>query len=410
MVINYKILGGIIVKKGVLCSFLASMLLISSALTSNIQAKEVLDSEEMVVAEKLTIQQNVPKIIEYLTTQEKGNYSGLYQDKNEIVVLFKKTPSDTLAREIEDILGKSVKLTFKESKYSEDEINEYAEVLFENIDKEKSGVISISTSIKDQKIQIGVAEESGKTKFLSNETQISMLAEKNNIPQDLLHFQTQKSPEALVDRASIKVRPVNAGVMINFEGKGFCTNGYSAKDSSGNHYLVSAGHCSDEIGQTVNQSYKNDNKIGKVYENAFSSGTKADALSIKVKSSMTTPWIYTTNKVNDYNIVGQQVADWEGMEVCTSLGNTDKELCGWVKSTNWSGFIAGLTWLNNQKTLSINAADLGDSGSPVFTFGKKKNVAIYGIISASDGEVTLMSHVKNINSELGIKPIFGKEQ
>ncbi len=408
MVINYKLLGGIIVKKGVLCSLLASMLLISSAFTSNIQAKEVLDSE--VVAEKLAIQQNVPKVIEYLTVHEKENYSGLYQDSDEIVILFKKTPNDTLRREIKDMLGKGVKLTFKESEYSEGEINRYVEVLYENIDKEKSGVLSISTSIKDQKIQIGLAEESGKPKLLSNETQISMLAENHNIPQELLRFETQKSPEPLVDRASIKVRPVNAGVMINFEGKGFCTNGYSAKDSSGNHYLVSAGHCSDEIGQTVNQSYKNDNKIGKVYENAFSYGTKADALSIKVKSSMTTPWIYTTNRVNDYNIVGQQIADWEGMEICTSLGNTDKELCGWVKSTNWSGFVGGLTWLKNQKTLSIDVADVGDSGSPVFTFGAKKNVAIYGIISATDGKVTVMSHVKNINSELGIKPILGKEQ
>ncbi|GIN99800.1 hypothetical protein J5TS2_04690 [Brevibacillus halotolerans] len=46
----------------------------------------------------------------------------------------------------------------------------------------------------------------------------------------------------------------------------------------------------------------------------------------------------------------------------------------------------------------------------MFTFGAKKNVAIYGIISATDGKVTVMSHVKNINSKLGITPILGKEQ
>ena len=220
----------------------------------------------------------------------------------------------------------------------------------------------------------------------------------------MIKFEKVEPSEFLVDRASIKVRPVSAGVQMNFVGTGFCTVGFSAK-IGGKYYLVSAGHCNRIAGQDVAQSYKAPNKIGTASDNSLFWGSTADAVLVKVASNLTTPWVYADGKEKAWKIVGKQNIDWEGMGVCSSLGESDTQMCGRVISTDTTTVTLTGEFLVRQKETNL-IAQPGDSGSPVVTDGYDEDeVYIYGIVSSGINNISHVTWVEYIELKLGIDVI-----
>ncbi|KNB71733.1 S1 family peptidase [Brevibacillus reuszeri] len=248
-----------------------------------------------------------------------------------------------------------------------------------------------------------------------NKKSIKKFMNSDSIDNELINFVKVERAESKIDRASIKLRPVSGGAQMNYEGSGFCTVGFSAKDSKGNYFLVSSGHCASAVGQKVNQSYTTNNNIGTVYKKVFDYGGSVDASLVKVDSSLTTPYILTTSgssyDASGYKIIGEQINDWEGMGVCTSLGETDKQMCGWVEETNASVLAWG-AYLIGQKKVSIPVIN-GDSGSPVGAPDSKvtSNLNIYGIVSAgTQGKnVAYLTYIGNIKAQTGITTIVGSK-
>ncbi|MGE7270918.1 S1 family peptidase [Brevibacillus panacihumi] len=371
--------------------------------------------------ERIETQKNIPKVIEYLESDFDENYAGLYVDQENggiVNIGFYSIPDKNKLSKVSKILGKEAIVKYSEVNYSRNDLENVVNLISETIEKNEDDIVTISSSFADQQVIVGYAtdEKSARKKISDNihKNSLSRL-NANEFDDNVFKFVKTKRPDSMIDRASIKVRPVSGAVQMNFEGSGFCTNGFSAKDSQNVYYLVSAGHCASEVGQNVNQSYQNDNYIGTVQKKIFNWGGTVDVSLVKVTSSLTTPNILTTSGNNwnasGYKIIGEQTSDWEGMGVCTSLGETDTQMCGWVQETNasvlaWGGYLTG------QKKVNIPVVN-GDSGSPVGAPDSKvtSNLNIYGIVSAgTKGQnVAYLSYIGNIKSQAGITTIVGSK-
>lgn len=304
----------------------------------HVQAQDVNEKELFITPiesdkfwERMETQKRIPKLMEFLKSKYEGNYAGLYVDQENggvVNIGFYSIPGEDELSKVTKLLGKDVKVKYNKVKYSRDKLDGIVNELSAIIDNTEDNIVSISTSFSNQKVIIGYTddEEKAKDQIFSELQSKSLKRSLNNeqLDEELFRFVKTERAETAIDRASIKVRPVSGAVQINFEGTGFCTNGFSAKDKKGNHYLVSAGHCASDVGQKVNQSYKNDNFIGTVEKKIFDWGGSVDVSLVKVSSSLTTPSILTTSgndyNANGYKIIGEQISDWEGMGVCASLG------------------------------------------------------------------------------------------
>lgn len=366
----------------------------------------------------MEIQKRIPDLIEYLEKKFDDNYAGLYVDQEHggiIHIGFHSIPQKDELNKVRDILGEDVEVEYDEVKYSKEDLDKVVEELSVNIDRFEKNVASISSSFKDQSVIVGYTEDESEAKDSIEKGLNKKSIRKMTIDESLIKFEQTEKIEPKIDRAQIKVRPVPGAAQMNYSGSGFCTNGFSAKDSnSSTYFLVSAGHCADNTGQQVLQSYNKDNLIGTVHKKIFYWGSSVDVSLVKVKSDLTTHNILTTSGNNydeaGYQIIGEQINDWEGMGVCTSLGQSDTQMCGFVQGTNESVYALG-SHLKNQKKVSLKVVN-GDSGSPVGVPDSKntKKLYLYGIVSAarSNESVTYLTYIGNIKAETGIKVITGK--
>lgn len=412
-------------KKKVLSS-VCGFLLVGSVLATQAYIPEVSFAEEQGITSfegvdenyllRIEIQKEIPKLIDFLSKEYADTYSGLYVDKIDGSVVnigFKTIPNDLDTAELNEILGNKAKVNIFEAKFSYDDLGNINDMITNSISKSDKNIVSINTSFENQQIMVGFSddiEQARNTVLQTFGNQRSLNNEK--IDEKLIKFVKKETLKPIVDRASIKVRPVAGGVQMNFDGVGFCTNGFSAKNAKGTkYYLVSAGHCSNgKQGTTVKQSYQKDNYVGFVVQNDLYWSTPSDSLVVEVPSTLATPYIYTSSGgATGYKIIGENVGDYEGMGVCTSLGEQDTQMCGVVTDTSATVYTKKpYNRIIKQKETNLRGIP-GDSGSPVFTFIDDKNVAIYGIASTADndGKVLNVTHIKYIKEEEHIVPLLG---
>ncbi|QDS33743.1 hypothetical protein [Brevibacillus brevis] len=368
--------------------------------------------------DRMETQKRIPDLIKYLEKEFDDNYAGIYVDQENggiVHIGFYSIPQKEELNKVEDILGEDVEVEYDEVKYSEEDLDKVVEEISLSIDKSEENIVNISSSFKDQSVIVGYTEDESEAKDSVEKSLSKKSIRKMDLDESLIKFEQTEKIEPKIDRAQIKVRPVPGAAQMNFSGSGFCTNGFSAKDSnSSTYFLVSAGHCAESTGQQVFQSYDKDNLIGTVHTKIFHWGSSVDVSLVKVKSGLTTHNILTSSgskyDESGYQIIGEQISDWEGMGVCTSLGQSDTQMCGFVQGTNESVYAFG-GHLKNQKKVGLKVVN-GDSGSPVGAPDSKntKKLYLYGIVSAakSNESVAYLTYIGNIKAETGIKTITGK--
>jgi hypothetical protein len=198
------------------------------------------------------------------------------------------------------------------------------------------------TSITDNKIHIYITK--GKERL---EEEISK------------HFNIEDFKIYVVESTSIEntsrttsYDPLWGGLRINnTTASSMCTSAFSAYDSNGNYYYVSAGHCGS-VGDTFSQGGV---IIGNVSDSVDASGV--DALLIPISSSKASTKIYDNDAYQNYVVAGGWMRgdDVVGEPVCVSGATSDDVDCG-----TFEGYTLGYA------RSSITSIQGGDSGAPVY--------------------------------------------
>jgi hypothetical protein len=360
------------------------------------------DDEEAEMNRRVTVQDKLPNILNSINNQTSEKIATMYIDQaaGGIVKLGFKDITKINKASILSLFDKSDRVEISQIKYSQqdlDELHKHIDSSIKELIEKGIGIVSVETDIKSQKVIINVENTS-----TSVENELNKM-----FNPEMISIRVDKKKENF-DRASDKYRAVSGGPMISMGSSG-CTNGFSAKNSSGAYYLITAGHCFSGSGAAVYQSYFSgtDRQVGTTsYSNVYW-GTTADAGSISVNSAVTTSWISDGNTAQKYSIASRQLSDSVGLMVCSSLGYTNTDVCSTVASTDYS-YLGGTTWFSHHRKTNITVAQAGDSGSPVYVASCNcgNYVAIYGIVTAgSTGSDTEVAYITNIESELGVSAL-----
>jgi hypothetical protein len=297
----------------------------------------------------------------------------------------------------------TTQINIYQAKYSTEDLDKLHETIdgqMKNLVDKGLPITSVGNDLKNQKIVIGLQ--------YTNENIQNEL--KTLFNPDMLSFKVEKNKNLKYSRWEDVYRAVSGGPQVDFAGTGWCTNGFSATDSSGSYYLISAGHCMSYAGEPVTQGVLNGRNqlVAYANRNTFTWGSSADASASKVDPSNATSWISSSYSAQATLLSSRQLNDYVGLVVCFSLGETDTNVCSTVSDTNYSYFAGGKYFTNHRKT-NLTIAQPGDSGSPVYTScGSCGNYgAIYGIVTAGDsGSDTEVAYITNIESQLGVSALL----
>ncbi|MFB4166002.1 S1 family peptidase [Alteribacillus sp. JSM 102045] len=174
-----------------------------------------------------------------------------------------------------------------------------------------------------------------------------------------------------------------------------CTTAYPAKNTKGQYFMVTAGHCSDpSVGWAQGGEY-----IGNMSTVHWQFGDEVDAGGIYIgdSSSAATSEIYGSS----YNLTNLE--KWEneklGQMVCKSGGNSGIT-CGTLQDNRVSFYYEGMLFKNFRGT-DVYARNQ-DSGGTVY-----RGEALLGTVSAEFGEYSMIySHARNAYEDIGLEPYF----
>lgn len=266
---------------------------------------------------------------------------------------------------------------------------------------EKKGVTvsSIGTKISENKLIITLEEfkESHKT----------TIKEMFNLKPSQVMFKQGDMP---IQARTSERDPLEAGLsIVNDSAGGACTSNISAQNSSGEYFLISAGHCGI-VGDTYTQGGRT---IGDVRQ-VVSMGGRSDAMAIEISSSLASDFLYTTSS-QAIQIANRQSesSSFEGEELCKS-GNTTGVTCGTVSNVNYTANYNGESYteqrLVEHDVTTSCMVDSGDSGGPVYD-----GSTIVGIVSGGtnlsggcDNESTdlIFTHIDNALGDLVLSGTF----
>lgn len=155
--------------------------------------------------------------------------------------------------------------------------------------------------------------------------------------------------------------PLRGGIALRLPG---CTVGFVGYRSP-DYYLLSAGHCIDQIGESV--QHANGVNLGTATHRSF--GLRMDAMAARLVSSYndstsTSRWVYHTDTSRAYQIQATQLEteDYDDMYVCKA-GKKTNLTCGPIVSRNYSpSYVPD----SSDFRLAQMCVDGGDSGGPVY--------------------------------------------
>lgn len=186
--------------------------------------------------------------------------------------------------------------------------------------------------------------------------------------------------------------PLRGSIKIEAAGDNPCSLGFKA-DLNGVEGFITSGHCADDnddVYQPTDDWPWNNNKIGKVTEDAFDGDTKCDCAFVDIDNGISiNPDIYVSDGLD---------------EVGTASVGTTISLGGYVNSPTTTSVYqsnvsvnTGSYWLRNH-VRTYAEADLGDSGGPAYIIGSTSK--LYGIISHNwDGD-HLFSNANYLDDEI----------
>lgn len=363
------------------------------------------ESETIEFDKRMKLQKDFPEKIKDIEKELSQTVESVYIDQldgGRLVVGFKDENLVSKMNLKKEYSSNEVK--FKHIKYSTSDLkNKKEEIVNARNDLESKGIriVGVGLSIEEEKVVIEI----------ENPTTEDIATLNSLFGEESIKIEKGEMKEPF-DRASNKYRPVAAGAQFNPQGY-FCTVGFSAKDSSNNNYLVTAGHCIDGSGLKVYQSYDPNattRLIGTTANESYNWNTKADAGLVSVSSTHTTSYLLSNQTTADMIISARQLNDYEGLLVCLSLGETNSHFCTKITDTDWEGLYNDLVWLKNQRK-TASGAKKGDSGSPVYAscgLNCGNYVAIYGLVSGGNSNTTIISYITNIEEALGVSVITDK--
>ncbi|MBD2866935.1 chymotrypsin family serine protease [Paenibacillus oceani] len=192
---------------------------------------------------------------------------------------------------------------------------------------------------------------------------------------------------------------MESGLAIKNESENkMCTIAFSAKDSSGNKFVITAGHCSTNTGVTFSQGGTNFGTVTQTIDNA-----KVDALKIQLTNpSHASYFLYEPGG----NLGGGFIDETEQSEaiagdpVCFS-GYKSGVQCGTIINPDYT-FLPTFERVG----LANMLGEHGDSGSGIYGDQMFTTYNIHGVLSGIDSFNRIVySSITHVKSALGITPI-----
>nr|WP_237178971.1 trypsin-like serine protease [Paenibacillus sp. MMS18-CY102] len=281
----------------------------------------------------------------------------------------------------------SGKTKFFQAKYSEQELDQYVSGVWAKkaeIKQQGIGLISVSTDVINQTVIVGLADLDSQTQHILT----SLLPE---IPISIMKV------EAPQDTA------VRGGEKIISTSGSSCSVGFGAKDSSGQYYVITAGHCSRDYNVTTGKgTYKSGegwNYSGTYLGFASSHWSYyglSDSMGIAV-TSVTVKEMNLNGGLRTITSFQDSANDVVGQLVCKT-GYVTGATCGTLKSRNVGYDIDGSTFFNLRGDDTYS--DHGDSGGTVYS-----NSMVLGITKGSGGGYShVYSQVENVAKDLNVTP------
>ena len=185
-----------------------------------------------------------------------------------------------------------------------------------------------------------------------------------------------------IDHVTAKPRrmwDIIGGQALHFSA-GRCSVGFSARDSSGTRYVITAGHCTD-LGGTVSGA---GGTIGPVAGSSFP-GNDYGIIRVSSSTALSTPLVDRYSSGTDVTVIGSQVSR-VGDRICRS-GSTTGWRCGTVQGTNQTVNYGGGDIVRGLTRTSA-CAQPGDSGGPYVSDPVGGQVHAQGVLSGGSGNCT----------------------
>ncbi|MBD8499264.1 S1 family peptidase [Paenibacillus arenosi] len=388
-----------------------------------------LDSEKSTV-EKIVLQSNTENVTYedfYLTVEEKEILDRRFKHQNEYIPKLKQSAIRALTEEqfggiyvnqeeggvvyigikemaksnkdnlsfIKEIYGDTSNVKFINTRYSEEELLQTADALFNSKSLLSDAGIEIQYTALDtinNVVEVGLIN--------NTEENQKYLIEKYG---DKLTFYTADPSDFQNEGDQVTAtNPVQGGVQIlNDTAQKLCSVGFSAKSNAGEHFLVTAGHCygNGSLNTFYHPDKAHSNKIiaGGHIQHVKNSGN-VDAMLIGVHKDFVTNKVYFqyvgSKSLTSY---AKDSSEFVGQHVC--IASRSNDTCGTILSTSLS---AGP---NTNLTAASYMAIGGDSGGTIFG-----NSVLHGVHtgngSLSGNAVEVYSQVEHILKHFNIVPIL----
>lgn len=214
------------------------------------------EEEEQELDERINQQkEKIPFIKDYMEENLKEEFAGIYIDQRSggvVNIGFKAHAKSQVEKHLEELreLYEEDKLIIYFTEYSEDELNEIADHVFQNaasLEKRGLAIVSVTVDLPTQKINIGVKEKpSAKkaAKLLMEEIDEKAALVEMGFDADIFNIKEEEVRKAQA-RPDDKIRPIQAGLEIKNDTENrTCTSAFSAQKD--NHfYVITAGHCTE---------------------------------------------------------------------------------------------------------------------------------------------------------------------
>ncbi|WP_194542623.1 S1 family peptidase [Paenibacillus sp. JZ16] len=223
-----------------------------------------------------------------------------------------------------------------EAEYSEKEMEDAANLLRSNLSIVTElipSLLYINVDFINQEIQIGTIEKVNDADGLIVQ-KISEITRQNKNLFKIVTDPTSKTEDNL---RRDRIRPLQGGLTIDSAPStaGNCSTGYSALDSSGNPYIMTAAHCWYK--QPGTGIYQSDAYIG-TFSSIAHYGNNVDAAAIRVSSTnLLSNQVYNeTTRLTALQVPGNDVI---GEVVCISGRNRgETNPCGTLQGKSASAF------------------------------------------------------------------------
>lgn len=326
-----------------------------------------------------------------------GTFGAMWQSQAEGGAIYVAlTSADVgLQRLIRDHFEYPDSLRFVVRDVSSDQINKTYEAAMQHI---AAGLYPLIVNVSVDEIQ-------GSVTLLVDSPTDAIEAQLHALfPGDFVNVAVGEPAEVALELRNTPYSPLRGGLALHLSGGpndgADCTSGFilyrtEPNNAPSTHWMTTAGHCSNNGVRWSQGDFRVINPM-----EFRGPGGQSDEGVIRIPSSLASSWIYVTDTTRAVlRFVQRSNEDGVDMAVCSSLGNSDRNDCGFIDNrfisfTGNDGFVR-----TNLRSVRDAQSQGGDSGSPWYlgdtAFGGHvgsldggRGNPIYGHVSAMLRELT----------------------